>query len=29
VGVICGLVWQGYLLALEYVLGQTAAAPGD
>ena len=29
VGVICGLGWQGYLLALEYVLGQTAAAPGD
>ncbi len=29
VGVICGLGWQGYLLALEYVLGQTAtAAPG-
>ncbi|CAG2149281.1 3-dehydroquinate dehydratase [compost metagenome] len=28
VGVICGLGWQGYLLALEYVLGQTAA-PGS
>jgi len=29
VGVICGLGWQGYLLALEYVLGQTeTAAPG-
>lgn len=28
VGVICGLGWQGYLLALEYVLGQTAAPGG-
>ncbi len=27
VGVICGLGWQGYLLALDYVLAQEAAAP--
>lgn len=28
VGVICGLGWQGYLLALDYVLAQEHAAPG-
>jgi len=28
VGVICGLGWQGYLLALEYVLAQEAAPNG-
>ncbi|MBY4897399.1 type II 3-dehydroquinate dehydratase [Cupriavidus sp. AU9028] len=27
VGVICGLGWQGYLLALEYALGQEQAPP--
>lgn len=27
IGVICGLGWQGYLLALEYALAQEAAAP--
>lgn len=29
VGVICGLGWQGYLAALEYVLAQEQAAPGS
>ncbi|RZT41106.1 type II 3-dehydroquinate dehydratase [Cupriavidus agavae] len=29
VGVICGLGWQGYLLALEYALAQEQAAPGS
>ncbi|MGO4307312.1 MULTISPECIES: type II 3-dehydroquinate dehydratase [unclassified Cupriavidus] len=28
IGVICGLGWQGYLLALEYALAQEQAAPG-
>ncbi|KAA6131200.1 type II 3-dehydroquinate dehydratase [Cupriavidus cauae] len=28
VGVICGLGWQGYLLALDYALGQEQAPPG-
>ncbi|WP_454764983.1 type II 3-dehydroquinate dehydratase [Cupriavidus campinensis] len=28
VGVICGLGWQGYLLALDYVVAQAQAAPG-
>nr|WP_233474128.1 type II 3-dehydroquinate dehydratase [Cupriavidus pauculus] len=27
IGVICGLGWQGYLLALEYVLAQEQDAP--
>jgi 3-dehydroquinate dehydratase-2 len=27
VGVICGLGWQGYLLALDYVLGQEQPPP--
>ncbi|WP_370459308.1 type II 3-dehydroquinate dehydratase [Cupriavidus sp. SW-Y-13] len=29
VGVICGLGWQGYLLALEYALAQEQATPGS
>lgn len=28
VGVICGLGWQGYLLALDYAVGTGDAAPG-
>jgi 3-dehydroquinate dehydratase-2 len=28
VGVICGLGWQGYLLALDYVLRQEQGPPG-
>lgn len=28
VGVICGLGWQGYLLALDYALGQEQPPPG-
>ncbi|AMR79804.1 type II 3-dehydroquinate dehydratase [Cupriavidus nantongensis] len=27
VGVVCGLGWQGYLLALDYVLGQEQPPP--
>lgn len=29
IGVICGLGWQGYLLALEYALAQEQDAPGS
>jgi len=29
VGVICGLGWQGYLLALDYALGPEPAAPAQ
>nr|WP_315596363.1 type II 3-dehydroquinate dehydratase [uncultured Cupriavidus sp.] len=29
VGVICGLGWQGYLLALEYALAQEQDTPGS
>ena len=29
IGVICGLGWQGYLMALEYVLAQEQDTPGS